>query len=73
MTLYNGDIFDIIQLSNDQRDMIASNHAQGGRSVHFSLQDVSPELQSVIVQLARIHQHHLFRVVSIGWDVIDLQ
>ena len=72
ITLFRGDVFDIVQFSGTSPAKIASNYAQGGQSVHVDWESskVPLEFKKMIRSLCRAHQRHLPAIVSIGWDVM---
>jgi glutathione synthase/RimK-type ligase-like ATP-grasp enzyme len=67
ISLFNGELFDIIQCSTFSKKEITSNY---GNSLHFELMEVDLELQKIITKLCNFHQKLYSSIISIGWDVI---
>ena len=67
VTLYSGELFTIIQLSQTN-NKIASNHANGG--IGIIVDKINPTLEILINKLKLTHKLSWSNIFSIGWDLM---
>jgi hypothetical protein len=75
-TLYNGEVFSLWMLKNEDSNEIASNQANGGIMTYCNNYDCKlsyleqTNLDKIKVKLQNLHKKMYANILSIGWDIV---